>query len=165
MLLLADGDKVTVGKPYVDGARVMATVKKNGKGDKIIVFKYKAKVRYRRKNGHRQLFTSLNIDKILPPGVEDVTPVKKAAPKKTVAAVKPVEKAPPKKEVAATVKPVAKTPPKKTAVEKPAAKALPEKPIAARKTSSKAPVKKPAAEVTPVKKAQPEKPRRQQNRR
>jgi len=67
----------------VDGARVIATIKKNGKGDKIIVFKYKAKVRYRRKKGHRQLFTSLNIDKILPAGAEDVKPVKRARRKKT----------------------------------------------------------------------------------
>jgi large subunit ribosomal protein L21 len=77
VLLLADGDNVTVGKPLVDGARVLATAKKNGRGDKIIVFKYKAKVRYRRKNGHRQLYTSLSIDKILPPGVEAPKPVKK----------------------------------------------------------------------------------------
>ena len=67
----------------MDGARVIATIKKNGKGDKIIVFKYKAKVRYRRKKGHRQLFTSLNIDKILPAGAEDVKPVKRARRKKT----------------------------------------------------------------------------------
>ena len=82
VLLIADGDNITVGKPLVDGARVIATVKQNGKGDKIIVFKYKAKVRYRRKNGHRQLFTSLNIDKILPPGAEYVKPVKRARRKK-----------------------------------------------------------------------------------
>ena len=82
MLLIADGDNITVGKPLIDGARVTATVKQNGKGKKIIVFKYKAKVRYRRKNGHRQLFTSLNIDKILPAGAEDVKPVKKARRKK-----------------------------------------------------------------------------------
>jgi len=82
VLLIADGDNITVGKPHIDGARVMATVKQNGKGKKIIVFKYKSKVRYRRKNGHRQLFTSLNIDKILPSGVEDVKPVKKARRKK-----------------------------------------------------------------------------------
>lgn len=82
VLLLADGKNITAGKPFIDGARVMATVKKNGKGDKIIVFKYKAKVRYRRKKGHRQLFTSLNIDKILPPGVEYVKPVKRARRKK-----------------------------------------------------------------------------------
>jgi len=83
VLLIADGDNITVGKPHIDGARVTATVKQNGKGDKIIVFKYKAKVRSRRKNGHRQLFTSLNIDRILPAGVEDVKPVKKARRKKT----------------------------------------------------------------------------------
>jgi large subunit ribosomal protein L21 len=83
VLLIADGDNITVGKPHIEGARVMATVKQNGKGKKIIVFKYKSKVRYRRKNGHRQLFTSLNIDKILPAGVEDVKPVKRARRKKT----------------------------------------------------------------------------------
>ncbi|MBN1160628.1 MAG: 50S ribosomal protein L21 [Dehalococcoidales bacterium] len=83
VLLIADGDNVTTGKPYVDGARVMATVNKNGKGDKIIVFKYKAKVRYRRRKGHRQLLTSLNIDSILPPGVEEKKPVKTTRRKKT----------------------------------------------------------------------------------
>ena len=77
VLLIADGDKVTVGKPVIDGARVLATVKQNGRGKKIIVFKYKPKVRYRRKSGHRQLYTSLSIDNILPPGVEAPKPVKK----------------------------------------------------------------------------------------
>lgn len=77
VLLLADGDNVTVGTPLVEGARVLATAKKNGRGDKVIVFKYKAKVRYRRKNGHRQLYTTLSIDKILPPGAEAPKPVKK----------------------------------------------------------------------------------------
>jgi large subunit ribosomal protein L21 len=82
VLLLADGANVTVGKPLVEGARVLATAKKNGRGDKIIVFKYKAKVRYRRRNGHRQLYTTLSIDKILPPGVEAPRPVKRARRKK-----------------------------------------------------------------------------------
>jgi large subunit ribosomal protein L21 len=91
VLLIADGDNITVGKPHIDGARVTATVRQNGKGDKIIVFKYKPKVRYRRKSGHRQLFTSLNIDRILPAGVEDVKPVKRARRKKTEE--KPEEKA------------------------------------------------------------------------
>ena len=84
VLMLADGDNITVGKPLVEGARVMATVKQNGKSKKILVFKYKSKVRSRRKNGHRQLFTSLNIDKILASGVEDVKPVKRAPRKKKV---------------------------------------------------------------------------------
>jgi len=82
VLLIADGDNITVGKPLVEGARVMATVKENGRLKKIIVFHYKSKVRERRKNGHRQQFTSLNIDKILPAGAEYVKPAKKAARRK-----------------------------------------------------------------------------------
>jgi large subunit ribosomal protein L21 len=82
VLLLADGDNITVGKPLVEGAKVMATVKKNGKDKKIIVFHYKSKVRERRKQGHRQAFTSLNIDKILPAGAEYVKPVKKVVRRK-----------------------------------------------------------------------------------
>ena len=77
VLLIADGDNVTVGKPVIEGARVLAKAERSGRGDKVIVFKYKSKVRYRRKNGHRQHFTSLNIDKILPPGVEAPKPTKK----------------------------------------------------------------------------------------
>ncbi len=66
--MIADGDNLTYGKPVVEGARVMATAKGNGKGEKIIVFKFKSKVHYRRKNGHRQQYTRLSIDKILMPG-------------------------------------------------------------------------------------------------
>jgi large subunit ribosomal protein L21 len=80
--MLGDGDNVTVGRPLVEGARVLATVKGNGRGDKIIVFKYKAKVRYRRKNGHRQPFTTLSIDKILRPGEELPAPPKKTRRRK-----------------------------------------------------------------------------------
>ena len=65
VLLIADGDQVTVGQPTVEGAKVMATSQGEGKGKKIIVFKYKSKVRYRRKRGHRQLYTRLMIDKIV----------------------------------------------------------------------------------------------------
>jgi large subunit ribosomal protein L21 len=82
VLMLGDGDNVTIGQPLVEGARVMATVKQNGRGKKIIVFKYKAKVRYRRKNGHRQLQTTLSIDKILGPGEEAPAPPKKTRRRK-----------------------------------------------------------------------------------
>ena len=82
VLLIADGDNVTVGKPVIEGARVLAKAQKNGKGDKVIVFKYKPKVRYRRKKGHRQLFTSLSIDNILAPGMEAPKPVKRTRRKK-----------------------------------------------------------------------------------
>jgi large subunit ribosomal protein L21 len=71
VLLIGDGDRVTVGTPTVDGARVVATSRGEGKGEKIIVFKYKSKVRYRRKTGHRQLHTSLTIDKIIEPVVKE----------------------------------------------------------------------------------------------
>ena len=67
VLLIADDDKVTVGMPIVNGAKVIATSLGEGKEKKIIVFKYKPKVRYRKKTGHRQLYTRLTIDKIVEP--------------------------------------------------------------------------------------------------
>jgi len=67
VLLIADEGKVTVGTPIVDGAKVIATSLGEGKGKKIIVLKYKPKVRYRKKTGHRQLYTRLTIDKIVEP--------------------------------------------------------------------------------------------------
>ena len=82
VLLIADGANVTTGQPVIEGARVLATVQKNGKGDKIIVFKFKSKTRYRRKSGHRQPFTTLTIDKILSPGASADKPVKKTVRRK-----------------------------------------------------------------------------------
>ena len=68
VLLIADGDRVNVGTPTVDGAKVVATSQGEGRAKKIIVFKYKPKVRYRKKTGHRQFYTRLVIDKIVEPG-------------------------------------------------------------------------------------------------
>ena len=68
VLFIADGEQVTVGMPTIEGAKVTATSRGDGKGKKIIVFKYKPKVRYRKKTGHRQLYTRLVIDKIVGPG-------------------------------------------------------------------------------------------------
>jgi large subunit ribosomal protein L21 len=82
VLLISDGDNITTGKPVIEGARVLATATKNGKAKKVIVFKYKAKTRYRRKNGHRQSFTNLTIDKILGPGAEAPQAVKKTTRRK-----------------------------------------------------------------------------------
>jgi len=64
VLLVADEDKVLVGNPLVKGAKVIAEAVGEGKGKKVTVFKYKSKVRYRRKRGHRQLYTSLAIKDI-----------------------------------------------------------------------------------------------------
>ncbi len=65
VLLLANEGSVAVGTPTVAGAVVKATVVENFKGPKLIVFKYKAKERYRRKTGHRQPYTRLKIEEII----------------------------------------------------------------------------------------------------
>ena len=64
VLAVIDGENVTVGTPVVEGAKVDASVVKNGKGKKVIVFKYKPKKGYRRKQGHRQPYTKVTIGKI-----------------------------------------------------------------------------------------------------
>ena len=63
-VLLVSGDTITVGSPYVQGAKVSATVEAHGKDEKIIVFKYKPKKDYRRKQGHRQQFSIIKIGEI-----------------------------------------------------------------------------------------------------
>ncbi len=70
VLLIADGKNVVVGSPTIENAKVTATCLGEGKGDKVIVFRYKNKVRSRRKTGHRQLFTTLQINDIVRPGGE-----------------------------------------------------------------------------------------------
>jgi len=66
VLGIVDGDATVVGKPLVEGASVSASVMGEGKGKKVIVFKYKAKKGYRRKKGHRQPFTKVKIEAINP---------------------------------------------------------------------------------------------------
>ncbi len=60
----SEGTSVKVGKPFVAGVKVTATVKEHGRGDKISVIKFKRKARYRRNVGHRQPFTLITIEKI-----------------------------------------------------------------------------------------------------
>lgn len=84
VLLIANGDKLTIGNPTIDGAKVFATVKEQIKDKKVIVFKYKPKVRYRKKTGHRQLLTKLAIDKIDQPGINTELPKKSKQRKKEV---------------------------------------------------------------------------------
>ncbi len=64
VLLLAADDGVQIGTPYVDGAKVVGEVKETGRGDKIIVYKYKAKKGYRKKQGHRQGYMATSITSI-----------------------------------------------------------------------------------------------------
>lgn len=65
VLLVADDGEVRVGQPTVEGAKVRATILRQDKARKIIVFKFKPKERYRRKAGHRQRFTRLRIEEIV----------------------------------------------------------------------------------------------------
>ena len=65
LLVAGDGDAARVGSPGVAGAVVRAEVVEHARGDKIVVFRYKSKVRYRRKTGHRQALTRLRITDIL----------------------------------------------------------------------------------------------------
>lgn len=79
VLLIADNGNVTLGTPAIEGARVLAHVEENGRAKKIIVFKYKSKVRTRKKTGHRQSFTRLAVREILRPGQP---PKEEAKPKR-----------------------------------------------------------------------------------
>ncbi|NLW41193.1 MAG: 50S ribosomal protein L21 [Tissierellia bacterium] len=65
VLLISKDDDMVVGRPYVDGAKVEATVLEQGKSKKIIVFKYRPKKNYKKKQGHRQPYTKLKIEKIV----------------------------------------------------------------------------------------------------
>ncbi len=64
VLLKVDGDNVEVGSPNLNGANVEGKILDQGRGDKKIVFRYHSKTRYRKKKGHRQLFTEVEIMKI-----------------------------------------------------------------------------------------------------
>ena len=68
VLFIGDNGNVLIGNPTIEGAKVIATSLGEIKGDKVIVFKYKSKVRYRRKTGHRQIYTRLSINEIVKPG-------------------------------------------------------------------------------------------------
>ena len=96
VLVVNDGEAVTVGTPCVEGATVGATVVENGKGKKVVIFKYKAKKDYRKKQGHRQPYTMLKIDEIAvggkvfaAPAVEEV--VEEKAAKVNLKAMKKAE--------------------------------------------------------------------------
>ena len=64
VLAVGEGADLKVGRPFVEGAKVTASVVKNGKGPKIRILKYRHKTNYRRRQGHRQPFTKVKIEKI-----------------------------------------------------------------------------------------------------
>ncbi len=65
VLLIKDGEEIKIGRPYVEGARVKASIIEQGRAAKVIVFKKKPKKGYKRKKGHRQYYTILEIKEIL----------------------------------------------------------------------------------------------------
>ncbi len=73
VLLISDAERSLVGAPFVDNAEVLATVAGQARGEKLIVFKYKSKKRYRHRRGHRQELTILTIDDIVTDGKSLVT--------------------------------------------------------------------------------------------
>ena len=81
VLMIKDNEKVLIGKPYIKNACVEGRVLGYGKADKIVVFKYKKRKKYRRKKGHRQQYTEVLITDIKPPESTKSTEEKK--PEKT----------------------------------------------------------------------------------
>src|SRR3989344_3482553 len=65
VLLAGDEEKVEIGAPYIKNAKVEATLIKQGRRDKVIIFKYRPKARHRVKRGHRQPFSEVRIEKII----------------------------------------------------------------------------------------------------
>ena len=61
VLMVADGENVTVGAPYVDGGRVIATVKSHGRGKKVKIIKFRRRKHHMKRQGHRQWFTELQV--------------------------------------------------------------------------------------------------------
>ena len=97
VLLLANGDKISVGAPAIDGAQVGVKVLKHFKGNKVIVFKKKRRKGYRVKNGHRQALTEIQVENILVSGAKKTKKVEKsvkadAKPAKKVEKSKTTEK-------------------------------------------------------------------------
>ena len=132
VLLLGDGDKITVGAPAIDGAQVGAKVLKHLKGDKVIVFKKKRRKGYRVKNGHRQSLTEIIIESIAASGAKKAAKVENEGAKKAAKVEKTETAKPAKVEKAAPVKAEKKAEPKAevAAPKAEAKKAAPKKPTA-----------------------------------
>ena len=140
VVMLGDGDKVTIGTPRVEGAAVSATVVSQTRGPKIIIFRRKRRKNHRRTQGHRQDLTLLKINAIAEDG-KSLEP--KAAPAKRAAAKEEaVPKAAAKKTAAKKAAPKAEA---KAVAKKAEAKATPKKVAAKKAATKKATAKKAAA--------------------
>ena len=155
VVMLGDGDRVTIGTPRVEGAAVSATVMRQTRGPKIIIFRRKRRKNHRRTQGHRQDLTLLRINMIAEDGksLKPKAVPKKAAPKteaKAASKKAPAKKAAPKAEAKkAAPKAEAKAAPKKVAAKKATAK----KAAAKKATAKKAAAKKATAKKAAAKKS------------
>jgi len=136
VLLIAGNGDVHLGQPRLEGARVIAEVVEHGRGPKVIVFKYKAKTRYRRRRGHRQGYTRLAVRQILtaeePPKVEEKPKRRRAAKAEPEEEAKPVRRTRARKpeppEATTTVVEGPEMPAEAAAEEKPARRSRARKP-------------------------------------
>ena len=137
IVMLGDGDKITIGTPRVDGAGVSATVMRQTRGPKIIIFRRKRRKNHRRTQGHRQDLTLLKINEIAKDAksLKTTKPAAKETPKRASVAKTAAKKAEPKKPVAK--KTVSKTAAKKTAAKKTAAKKTATQKTVTKKTKAK----------------------------
>jgi large subunit ribosomal protein L21 len=140
VLLVGGNGAPAVGRPLVEGARVVAEVVEHGRDKKIIVFKYKAKTRYRRRRGHRQDYTRLAVRQIVT--AEGVVEAEEK-PKRRRAAK--TEEKPARRTRARKAEPPAEAP----AAEAPPVEAPPEAPEAEVKPARRARTRKPAAQAAP----------------
>ena len=150
VLLVGNQETIHLGTPLLSGARVVGTIAEQGKHDKVIVFKFKRRKKYRKKQGHRQRFTKVRIDqieltaeKVRGPETEQV----KEKASKAVAKPKAVKEAAAKKAPSKTVKKKASKAPKKQAAKAPkktATRAAPEKGASTAQKSKAKVVKKKA---------------------
>ena len=88
VMLVEDGKNVTIGAPAIEGAAVTAKILGHLKGDKVIVFKKKRRKGYKKKNGHRQYLSEIQIESIAASGAKKAPAKKAASPKKEVKAAK-----------------------------------------------------------------------------
>jgi len=139
VLMIADGDKITVGTPTIASAKVAAEVIAHGRAKKVEIVKFRRRKHHQKRTGHRQNFTQIQIQNINGKGA----PAKKAVPAKAAA----------KKDDSAEATTAKKAAPKKTAEKKAEPKKAAAKPAAKKATENKTAEKKPAA-----KKAAPKKP-------
>ncbi len=80
VLLMGEGDTITVGAPFVAGARVVGTIREQGRDQKVVVFRYKSKTRQRKKTGHRAHYTRIVVSDILAAGQQPKPKAEKPAP-------------------------------------------------------------------------------------